>query len=86
MGVDRLLFPRPTEEFISVDRVPVPGACPACGAEALARYPIANSMGPRIATKCQACFEPVRIDLPTPDDHWPPWARATEGWSTTRAG
>ncbi len=86
MAVDRLMFARPEEEFIFVERVEVEGACPACGAEKLARYPIANAMGPRMAVKCQACLHAVAIERPTPADHWPPWASATVGWPTSRAG
>jgi hypothetical protein len=86
MGVDRLMFPRPAEEFLAVERTPVPGICPVCGEERLARYPIANSMGPRMAVKCQACLHIVSCERPTAEDHWPPWASATEGWPTSRAG
>lgn len=86
MGVDRLMFPRPEAAHIFVERTPVEGACPACGAERLARYPIADSMGPRIAVKCQECFHCVSKVRPSPDDHWPPWASATQGWPTSRAG
>jgi hypothetical protein len=86
VAIDRLLFGRPTDEFIVVERTYVPGVCPSCGAERLARYPVANSMGPRIATKCQECLYPVSVDVPTADDHWPPWASATADWPTSRAG
>jgi hypothetical protein len=86
MGIDRLMFQRPDEEFIFVERTPVEGLCPSCGAARLARYPIANSMGPRIAVKCQECLHAVSIEKPTAADHWPPWASATEDWPTSRAG
>jgi hypothetical protein len=86
MGIDRLLFPRPTEERISVARVPVEGSCPSCGAEALARYPVANYIGPRMVTKCQECFHHLAVDVPRPDDHWPPWRSATIDWPASRVG
>jgi hypothetical protein len=86
MAVDRLMFPRPDEEVLFVERVPVAGECPACGQARLARYPVANSMGPRMAVKCQACLHIVSIRRPEPEDHWPPWASATQGWPTSRAG
>lgn len=86
MGVERLLFPRPAEERISVERVPVGTACPACGGSDVRRYPIADSIGPKIVTKCQDCFTVVSLDLPTPDDHWPPWRSATADWPGSRAG
>jgi hypothetical protein len=86
VGVDRLLFQRPEEDVLSVERTPVAGTCAACGAENLARYPIANSMGPRIAVKCQDCFVAVSITKPEPADHWPPWASPTADWPSSRVG
>jgi len=86
MGVERLIFPRPEAERLFVDRKPVEGICPKCGANELARYPVANYLGPRIVTKCQKCFYHVAIDVPGPDDAWPPWQRATVGWPASRAG
>jgi hypothetical protein len=86
VAVDRLMFPRPTDEFIYVERMAVDGVCSECGASRLARYPIANSMGPRIAVRCLDCLHFHSIQRPTADDHWPPWASATQGWPTSRAG
>jgi hypothetical protein len=86
MGIDRLLFPRPREERISVSRVSVEGTCPSCGAEALARYPVANFIGPRMVTKCQECFHHVSVDVPASEDHWPPWRSATIDWPASRVG
>ena len=31
-------FPRPQQTHLTVEREPVDGACPACGAQALASY------------------------------------------------
>ncbi|MFC4002736.1 hypothetical protein [Prauserella oleivorans] len=86
MGVERMLFPRPEEERISVPRKPVEATCPACGSTDVARYPVANFIGPRMVTKCQDCFHHLSVDVPTADDHWPPWRAATWGWPGTRAG
>ncbi|MGD9985497.1 hypothetical protein [Pseudonocardia sp.] len=86
MGVERMLFPRPTEERIYVTRVPVDATCPECGSTSVARYPVANYTGPRMVTKCQDCFHHLAVDVPADDDHWPPWRPATWGWSGTRAG
>ena len=86
MSNDRLLFPAPAEERISVVRVPLEVTCPACGADHVARYPIADFIGPRMVTKCQECFHELARDVPTVDDHWPPWRSPTAGWTPSRAG
>lgn len=49
-------YPRPQERFVHVEREPVPGACPECGAEELARYPVVAEQGWELATKCQRCL------------------------------
>lgn len=86
MAVDRLLFPRPTTARVYVERVPVPGACAACGAEALARYPVANHLGPRMAVKCQECFHHVSVTRPTAEDNWPAWRAPARDWPASRVG
>ena len=86
MGVERMLFPRPEQERLSVERKPVDATCPACGSSDVARYPIANFIGPRMVTKCQTCFHHLATDIPTEDDHWPPWRSATRDWVPSRAG
>jgi hypothetical protein len=86
MGVDRLLFPRPESERLFVERVPVDAVCPACGSTEVARYPVANFIGPRMVTKCQNCFHHLALDVPTAEDHWPPWRSATADWKGSRAG
>ncbi|MEV6362369.1 hypothetical protein [Nocardia asteroides] len=85
-GVDRLLFPAPVADRIHVERVPVEAACPACGSTDVRRYPVANYLGPRMVTKCQDCFHHLSVDVPTADDHWPPWRSATLDWDASRAG
>jgi hypothetical protein len=85
-GVDRLLFPPPAETHIVVERVPVDATCPACGSTDVRRYPVANFIGPRMVTKCQACFHHLATDVPAEDDHWPPWRSATRDWAPSRAG
>ena len=44
---------------VSVEKVPVPGACPECGAEALRRYPALSAGGWFLVTKCQDCLASV---------------------------
>ena len=52
-------FPRPSTPTVSVEREPVSGTCPECGAEDLARYPVISEKGWEIVTKCQACLVSV---------------------------
>jgi hypothetical protein len=86
MGLERLMPLPPTSDRISVERLPVDATCPQCGSRNVARYPVANFIGPRMVTKCQDCFHSLSVDVPTPDDQWPPWRSATTDWQTTRAG
>lgn len=86
MGVERMLFPRPEAERLTVERLPVNATCPSCGSSEVARYPVANFIGPRMVTKCQACFHHLAIDVPSYDDHWPPWRSATHDWVASRVG
>ncbi|HEY2427908.1 MAG TPA: hypothetical protein VGI06_03180 [Acidimicrobiales bacterium] len=44
---------------MSVERQPVEGACPACGAEDLQRYPVLSDGGWFLAVKCQRCLHSV---------------------------
>jgi hypothetical protein len=44
----------------SVPRDAVEGACPQCGAEELARYPVLSTGGWFLAVKCQRCLTSVR--------------------------
>jgi vanillate/4-hydroxybenzoate decarboxylase subunit D len=53
-------FSRPQELFVSVERTPVAGSCPECGAEALARYPVISEGGWELVSKCQQCLRSVQ--------------------------
>ena len=86
MGVERLVFPNPTEEFLSVERVKVDATCPECGSGDVARYPVANYLGPRMATKCQDCLHVLSYEIPKPEDMWPPFRSAAYDWPASRAG
>ena len=58
-------FPRPTETHLSVERHPVSGACPECGAEKLAEYRVLTEGGWWDVCKCQTCLASVsRIPAP----------------------
>jgi len=52
-------FPRPTEPFLSVERAPVDGACPECGAADLAEYRVLSEGGWWDVRKCQSCLASV---------------------------
>ncbi|MEA2216246.1 MAG: hypothetical protein QOK19_1807 [Solirubrobacteraceae bacterium] len=86
MGIERLVFPRPTEQYLKVARVPVEEKCPRCSSSDVARYPIANHIGPKMITRCQSCFEILALDTPEPEDNWPPFKPATLDWDASRAG
>jgi hypothetical protein len=49
-------FPRPASQRLSVERRPVEGACPECGAEELAEYPVVSEGGWWNVRKCQRCL------------------------------
>jgi hypothetical protein len=71
----------PTEERVYVVRVPVEGkTCLNCGSTNVARYPIANHLGPRITTTCQNCLTPLLVERPTVEDNWPPFRAVTYDW------
>jgi NMD protein affecting ribosome stability and mRNA decay len=44
----------------TVDRIPVPGQCPRCGAAELAEYPVLSTGGWFQVVKCQRCLTSVR--------------------------
>ncbi len=81
----RLIYPRPIERYPAVLRVPVAGRCPACGAEAMARYPIANFIGPKVVIRCQSCFHTVSVSKPEPQDRWPPFRALAYDWRPSPA-
>lgn len=57
--MSNFIAPRPTDPNPVQAREPVPGTCPECGAESLARYPVLSEGGWFLATKCQACLHTV---------------------------
>ena len=52
-------FQRPGEPYLSVERRPVEGACPECGAEELAEYRVLGDGGWFDVRKCQRCLHSV---------------------------
>ena len=74
----------PNAERIYVERTPVEGArCPECDSDDVRRYPIANHLGPRMVTKCQACFHVLALDKPVEADNWPPFRSVTYDWEAS---
>jgi allophanate hydrolase subunit 1 len=53
-------FPRPSTPTVEVPRTRVPDDCPACGAPALAAYPVLSEGGWWQVVKCQRCLHSVR--------------------------
>jgi hypothetical protein len=52
-------FPRPTETHLHVERRPVEGVCPECGAAELAEYRVLSEGGWWDVRKCQRCLASV---------------------------
>jgi len=52
-------FQRPSEPHLSVERTPVEGTCPECGAAELAEYPVVSEGGWWNVRKCQRCLASV---------------------------
>lgn len=51
-----MIYPRPEELTLSVERESVDGECPECGASALAKYPVMSEGGWYDVVKCQECL------------------------------
>ena len=52
-------FPRSDQTHLSVERTPVEGSCPNCGADALAEYRVLSEGGWWDVRKCAACLHSV---------------------------
>jgi vanillate/4-hydroxybenzoate decarboxylase subunit D len=52
-------FPRPQQTHLVAEREPAAGACPECGAQALAAYRILGEGGLWDVVKCQECLASV---------------------------
>jgi hypothetical protein len=52
-------YPRPTQPVLFVEREPVSGECPECGASDLRRYPVLTEGGWFQVVKCQTCLHSV---------------------------
>lgn len=52
-------YQRSEDPFLDVERSPVGGDCPACGAARLAAYPVLSERGWERVVKCQECLTSV---------------------------
>jgi vanillate/4-hydroxybenzoate decarboxylase subunit D len=52
-------FPRSEEPYLFVEREPVDGDCPKCGASDLKKYPVLTEGGWWNVVKCQSCLHSV---------------------------
>jgi len=86
MGLENIIYPRPTDEFIFVNREPVDATCPKCGSKNVRKYPVASYMGPKIATKCQDCLHRIAMAEPQIEDRWPPFRPLAYDWQRSEAG
>lgn len=55
-------FPRPQRTNLVVEREPLDGECPECGAANLARYPVLSEGGWWHVVKCQTCLASIERD------------------------
>jgi hypothetical protein len=87
MGInDRMIFQTPGPDRMIVEKTRVEGlTCPKCASTEIARYPIGWYKGPRMVTKCQACYHSLSVDRPALQDNWPPFRSATYDWEPSPA-
>jgi hypothetical protein len=87
MGVnDRMIFQTPGSGEMYVVKQPVEGeTCHECGSTDIARYPVGHYKGPRIVTKCQACYHSLTVDVPREADNWPPFRALSYDWEASPA-
>jgi hypothetical protein len=62
---DKAQSPSPSvsRDGLRVDRRPVPGRCPRCGASDVCTYPIHTEGGWFVATKCQTCLKTISREI-----------------------
>ncbi len=51
--------PRPSEKFLTVERVAVDGQCPRCAASTLQAYPVLSEGGWFDVVKCASCLASI---------------------------
>lgn len=86
MGFEQLIYPRPEEKYLYVERKPVESeVCPECGSNDIRRYPVSCDKGLKIVIKCQDCFYRLRIEEPKVSDRWPPFRALAFEWPASPA-
>jgi hypothetical protein len=65
-------FPRPQELHLAAERRPADGACPHCGASALADYRVLSEGGWWQVRKCQTCLTSVSREPAPPFGSYTP--------------
>lgn len=78
-----IFFPRPEEEYLSVEREHRAGSCGHCGADELAQYPVLGAKGWTEVVKCQSCLT-VASEEPLPI--WGMWKPLSADWERSSAG
>jgi hypothetical protein len=53
-------FPRPEQQYLSVERAAADGVCPECGGTSLADYRVLGEGGWWDVRKCQGCLASVQ--------------------------
>lgn len=86
MGIEHIVYPRPSGEFAFVEKKPVHEKCPGCGSTNTARYPVVCYRGILMVVKCQDCFYRLRYEDGKPDENWPTYQALSKDWSRSRAG
>ena len=86
MVLKGVYYPRPTERYLSVERVPVAGRCEECGGADVRRYPAFTAREPKFVHKCQKCFALLEEEEPNIDEAHPPFWPMTRTWTASRAG
>lgn len=79
-------YARPTERYLSVERVPVEAQCAECGSSDIRRYPAFTARGPKFVVKCQACLALLAEEGPSVEEAHPPFWPMTRTWGVSRAG
>lgn len=51
-----MIYPRPTEEFLFVEKKDVAARCPECGSANVKEYPVVSEGGWWEVRKCQDCL------------------------------
>lgn len=84
---DRLIYMRPTKLELDASKGPILAntTCPQCGGHDVRRYPVGWYKGPRMVVKCQDCYHTLEVQIPGPEDAWPPFRASAYDWEASPA-